>query len=327
MERDFEQEFKQLKQDEIPDLWNRIEAGLSEKQPVKAAPKIVWRKWAALAAAIVCLIIVLPAISLTVIKGSSMSESTEEFAAEETSIAEDACAAEEITADEEYSMVESTEEYLEKEAAEEPVTEAASDEAKPSKEELLSRSFEYNEFLEPYKDELEYIRISAYFGNAELIEREDAIEITNASVTKHYYLDADIVDNAQVGDVIDIQGIGYTIQAMEPSESGYDVTLEVGEKVDISQYVYPDIYAFERTKDGEHYVILFCSDDYITEEIYTGSVFFDKDCIFTGYFQGEICDVPLSEYYELEKYPYISIMRFEITKKGLIQAFENQIAG
>ena len=29
MKRDFEQEFRALKQSEIPDLWNRIEAGLS----------------------------------------------------------------------------------------------------------------------------------------------------------------------------------------------------------------------------------------------------------------------------------------------------------
>lgn len=78
MERDFEQEFRKLKQDEIPDLWNRIEAGLSEKKSVASAPGNViaidnrkrtekktfaWRKWATLAAACVCVVVILPALS------------------------------------------------------------------------------------------------------------------------------------------------------------------------------------------------------------------------------------------------------------------------
>ncbi len=38
MERDFESEFKELKQSEIPDLWNRIEAALPEKKATATSP-------------------------------------------------------------------------------------------------------------------------------------------------------------------------------------------------------------------------------------------------------------------------------------------------
>lgn len=76
MERDFEREFRELKQYEIPDLWSRIEAGLSEKNNVASAPGNVialdkgkrdikrtfsWKKWGTLVAACVCVVIILPA--------------------------------------------------------------------------------------------------------------------------------------------------------------------------------------------------------------------------------------------------------------------------
>lgn len=80
MERDFEREFKELKLNEIPDLWGRIEAGLSEKRPAagvspsialsagkyKARKRIVWRKWGTLAAACLCVAIILPALSFVI---------------------------------------------------------------------------------------------------------------------------------------------------------------------------------------------------------------------------------------------------------------------
>lgn len=80
MKRDFEREFKELKISEVPDLWNRIEAGLSDKKivsPVSDAAAIsvnrynfgkraVWRKWGTLAAACVCVALIIPAISLVI---------------------------------------------------------------------------------------------------------------------------------------------------------------------------------------------------------------------------------------------------------------------
>lgn len=80
MKRDFEREFKELKMSEVPDLWNRIEASLSDKKivsPVSDAAAIsvnrynfgkraVWRKWGTLAAACVCVALIIPAISLVI---------------------------------------------------------------------------------------------------------------------------------------------------------------------------------------------------------------------------------------------------------------------
>ena len=80
MKRDFEREFKELKINEVPDLWNRIEAGLSDKKimaPGSGAAAIsvnrynfgkraVWRKWGTLAAACVCVALIIPAISVVI---------------------------------------------------------------------------------------------------------------------------------------------------------------------------------------------------------------------------------------------------------------------
>ncbi|MDE5866794.1 MAG: hypothetical protein K2H31_09380, partial [Lachnospiraceae bacterium] len=83
MERDFKQEFIELKQNEIPDLWNRIEAGLSEKKVTASVPekaessfkKINWRRWGTLAAACLCVVIIIPAISMIIGNDESPSYS------------------------------------------------------------------------------------------------------------------------------------------------------------------------------------------------------------------------------------------------------------
>ncbi|MBD5445552.1 MAG: hypothetical protein HDR29_08400 [Lachnospiraceae bacterium] len=80
MKRDFEREFKELKISEVPDLWNRIEAGLSDKKIATSVSdaavisvnrynfgkRAVWRKWGTLAAACVCVALIIPAISLVI---------------------------------------------------------------------------------------------------------------------------------------------------------------------------------------------------------------------------------------------------------------------
>lgn len=87
MERDFEKEFIQLKQSETPDLWNRIEAGLSDRKPVMAVSetasenpkfftgKVHWRRWGTLAAACLCAAIIIPAISLVIRNGDGKNYS------------------------------------------------------------------------------------------------------------------------------------------------------------------------------------------------------------------------------------------------------------
>ncbi len=134
MERDFEQEFRQLKQSEIPDLWDRIEAGLSEKKNMtnvsqnKILPdtnieenvsggqivkkQFAWRRWGTLAAACLCVIIILPAFSLLVRNKSNSADMSMESAAEDSAAAsasqdyaeefapaDDAAAAEDVEAE------------------------------------------------------------------------------------------------------------------------------------------------------------------------------------------------------------------------------------
>lgn len=80
MERDFELEYRELKQNETPDLWNRIEAGLSEKKiaavPLENESKSIdierfvvkkqtpWKRWGLLAAACLCVVIIFPAVMI-----------------------------------------------------------------------------------------------------------------------------------------------------------------------------------------------------------------------------------------------------------------------
>lgn len=134
MERDFEREFKELKQNEIPDLWNRIEAGLSKRENVTLVSEKAtvmdnaaamdnapgagnghfikkdfakedtrkpssWRKWGTLIAACVCVVIILPAFSL-LISDKSYSGSGSDTAANPTeAAAEDNAAMDTATAE------------------------------------------------------------------------------------------------------------------------------------------------------------------------------------------------------------------------------------
>ena len=114
MKKDFETAYKELANTEVPDLWDRIEAGLSEKSapaetkaeknkktaPVNKKTKIAvfMRKYSALAAAIVCAVILIP--TMIVMKNSDskfMSESATEPAFTTESACYDETVAEEAT--------------------------------------------------------------------------------------------------------------------------------------------------------------------------------------------------------------------------------------
>lgn len=100
MSRDFEQEFKELKQSEIPDLWNRIEAGLSERPMTvpHVTKKIAWRRWGTLAAACLGVAIILPALTFFLRNNGERSGTSAEdtTAAAEEWDAEDAAAADDV---------------------------------------------------------------------------------------------------------------------------------------------------------------------------------------------------------------------------------------
>ncbi len=85
MSKVFEEEYRQLAQDDLPDLWERIEAGLSEKtvEPV-SAPKVKirsFRKYTGLIAACLCAAVVIPAAVSLQKSSKSMQESAYDMAA------------------------------------------------------------------------------------------------------------------------------------------------------------------------------------------------------------------------------------------------------
>lgn len=110
MKKDFETAYKELANTEVPDLWDRIEAGLSEKSapaetkaeknkktaPVNKKTKIAvfMRKYSALAAAIVCAIILIPTM---IVMKKSDSKFMSESAYDEKAVAEEAKAEEALS--------------------------------------------------------------------------------------------------------------------------------------------------------------------------------------------------------------------------------------
>lgn len=127
MSKDFEKEYIKLAESEIPDLWNRIEAGLTEKsthttesapeQENKITHNIEWiRRYAGLAAAVLCIALIVPALMLfhpTAGKSSSADTSAPEAAEEEMAAGMTA----EVTG--EMAAAEAYDEMASKEAVEE----------------------------------------------------------------------------------------------------------------------------------------------------------------------------------------------------------------
>lgn len=127
MKKDFEKAYKELAETEVPDLWDRIEAGLSEKSapaeakaeeskepaPIKKKTKVAvfMRRYSALAAAIVCAVILIPTVIVMKKAGSKfMSESAAEPAFTTESAYYDEAVAEEAEGASSEMMEESSEE-------------------------------------------------------------------------------------------------------------------------------------------------------------------------------------------------------------------------
>ena len=94
MSKDFEQAYKELANSEIPDLWDRIEAGLSEKSipeqkqehPPKEKKKIYLRRYTGIAAAVLCVALILPAAVF--LRQQGQKSSNLEMAADQSSAEE-----------------------------------------------------------------------------------------------------------------------------------------------------------------------------------------------------------------------------------------------
>lgn len=190
--------------------------------------------------------------------------------------------------------------------------------------------FVYNDFLAEYQNDLGRIKI--YESEAsELVDKGDVLELKNAVASRDYYLDAEVVENAKAGDTITIQDIPYTLNKIEKSEGGEGYSVELTSDVESDWEkgicVYEDIYMFYPSADGEHYSVIFCSDDTISEQIYTGSVYIAKDAVINTYVGDTVKDISVSDYFATDEFPYISTWGFELNEEGLISFIQNQIAG
>lgn len=161
MKKDFETAYKELANAEVPDLWDRIEAGLSEKSapaeakaeeskepaPIKKKTKVavLMRRYSALAAAIVCAVILIPTVIVMKKAGSKfMSES----AAEPAFTTESACYDETVAEEATEAVAEMMEEASAAEtAAEEPEMERkeAAEESKVESSMAVAEAFPQEE--------------------------------------------------------------------------------------------------------------------------------------------------------------------------------------
>lgn len=260
MERDFEQEFRQMKQDEIPDLWNRIEAGLFEKTDAVASSgeersiqhnteidreetdrivpmhKNAWKKWATLAAAVVCLLLVLPAISLT----------RRNFSQSESSKMADSYVSEEMPYEEEAPC----EEAAASSAAEEGI--AMEDAAEAETEEMQANKT----MREKAKEEM------AATGNADSLEDSAAADTAgsgNITPDEGQLFKPVMV---QIADITEAGGeVLYQVVLQETDETGF---LSKGSEIEIAcnaqtEYNFPRETRQEQVlKTGEEYQVSLC---------------------------------------------------------------------
>lgn len=161
MKKDFETAYKELANTEVPDLWDRIEAGLSEKSapaetkaeeskepaPINKKTKIAvfMRKYSALAAAIACAIILIPTM---IVMKKADSKFMSESAAEPDFPTESACYDETVAEEATEAVAEMMEEASAAEtAAEEPEMERkeAAEESKVESSMAVAEAFPQEE--------------------------------------------------------------------------------------------------------------------------------------------------------------------------------------
>lgn len=96
MKKDFEQAYRELAQSETPDLWDRIEAGLSEKSAPQKQKKIArlipYTKYITVAAALLCIAILVPVL------GTISRSSKGGYSGADTAVAENSAGAGAIAA-------------------------------------------------------------------------------------------------------------------------------------------------------------------------------------------------------------------------------------
>ena len=128
MSKNFEEEYKAMTENDLPDLWSRIDAGLTSKatatEPMvektsedKKGIIILIKRYKTVVAAAVCVIAIIPAVMMMGNAGLDGSKSSSDMAMENSTITEIAAAGEMIADDEAADCA--AEDTVEKSATEE----------------------------------------------------------------------------------------------------------------------------------------------------------------------------------------------------------------
>lgn len=272
MSKDFEKEYIELAQSEIPDLWDRIEAGLTEKTTpsnkpfdettgeTKSRTHIFLKRYAGLAAAILCVALILPAGVLIRRAGGFSASSEDASAAEAFDTAAEADS-------EAFYAVAFEEDEAYEAAAEEVNGEAEESSAVASEEEAV-----YDE------DNTEALSSEEKAETAGTTAEEDAAaeQAADAGVTKQGAIAGVILENVTVWvmaeendtyseDGSPLGGTAYTVTVCEDPTG----TLQEGEQIEI----YLSGYSSVRMEVGDQYELdISCGNEgvypFVVEKIY-----------------------------------------------------------
>ncbi len=199
MSRDFEKEYKQFAQMEAPDLWDRIEAGLKEKDVPEQEKTVVvqengnkkksvlaiFRKYQAVAAALLCLIIMIPAVLLmrqVGVKSEAADCASAEMPMQFAGVAAEEAPAEQMTA-EETACEESVQEFTEKAEYETAPTEDAA----PAEEFMFAENASFAEDVAPEEDLAEKESAS-----------EEALDVKGETLRKDKEAENEILEHVEV---------------------------------------------------------------------------------------------------------------------------------
>lgn len=289
MSRDFEKEYIELAQNEIPDLWDRIEAGLTEKtvpEPPKTdKPKmIVFRKrYAGFAAALLCAAVVIPAWILTgqMNKSAAFDTAAQEEsggAAEEVceaaqeDVTEEACeAAQEDVAEEAADTgagyAETADTALTEESADTVYDAAAvvtDNSTDTAESEDTGRGQEKNAFTKEQEMESASEKKEAASGSA-----SDIADLSRAHVLKNVVVQ--VISGESVNDEKEessLEGMLYAVNILE-DPSG---TFREGEQIEIYIPLYSPLAMYE---GGKFEIDILCEDEgkypFVVSQVYEGN--------------------------------------------------------
>lgn len=250
MKRDFEREFKELKISEVPDLWNRIEAGLSDKKIAASGSgaaaisvnrynfgkRAVWRKWGTLAAACVCVALIIPAISLVIgnLGGRKSNYSGASFAPAADNGMNDSApnmtASSEIAADEGMADAESADidnNANMTQSSENESSSAATNGEFASKEDSLNKQAS-DSALSDAKENFEMADEAIYAGleNGQVLDGV-VIEVTDASISGEEVIYSTVIKQSDEDGLLNA---GAELSIICNSDTSYDFAHKVREK-------------------------------------------------------------------------------------------------